>query len=1029
VRTRTVLLVVALLASFPLITAPAARANHSMPPLDHSLIEYDPIGYYGPADEADTPLGESAQVPITAPSGTLTLNDPNPSGKWIAYDTNVWEALTLPYRHPGDNCDPAAPAAERHADCLSGDMDDDASDPVARTGYTGYDGPDGTSPVHGTCPPSPEIPGPWGQCFNNQLEYLDHYEHSMESSFADLGLFVKRYPFESTGSPPRGIALAASGGQAYNIAATIPGADHPEETVLVGAHYDFTDSGPAAAWDSQEGHTEVMRMAYIMADYYRKTNTRPAVTLKFVPWDSEESGSQGSADYVNNIVVPGETDEVRGYFNVDPCAGAYPAFEEGTDAQRTQVMQLANPANFNDEPEIKARIESWNAKAETVIDQVLDRLDDRITRPGGVEVPIFVSDAEAAAGSDDVGSLGGAGSDRGKIVTAVGGLRLFTSDYANFERVGIPVFNFFPDMFGPHADVDSNPAGSAGASTKGLEILHTNNDNLLRINRLTSGMSGPLIDPTGTFASEGWAKGMEFCAQTEAWGMLQPEMAGAQTANTDPVAFYEALPNEAIVNEAVNFDASGTYQYANATTRAMEPATALSYEWDFGDGSSGTGETVQHAYDAVGRYTTKLTVRGAGNKTDTMSIPVTVVGSDFPGPVLDAITPADAEDGNFPLSWEFEGDRAGFDRFGVEESPDYAALLTDEAEDITQNWNVEPPTGGIEPWQHSDSGTEKFFGNAHHSGDRAFWTGYPPPFPQTVSPGTSILTLKNPISIPAEGDAELSYWSFFRNESDDSAQVQAALTTGSTPPDQLQWDPIDAFSDATNTCFGTSPTGVIDTEFENRRVDVSQYKGKKILLRFVYVSGPTNPAASQPCGWYVDDISLFHGTWDQIATSKEPNYVVTNRPNGTYGYRVKAIYTDNVSTQASNVEVANVTKSSSLPDKELARCLKQKGNIVLGSAGKDKLIGTNGRDVLCGFHGNDKINGKGGADSIFGGGGNDALRGSGGKDLIRGEKGKDRISGGKGNDRLKGGKKPDILSGGPGKDKCGNKAEDTRRQC
>jgi PKD repeat protein len=1031
VRTRFVLVIAVMLASLPLIPAPAARAEHSMPPLDPSKIEYAPIGYYGPPDEAGTPEGESAQVPLTPTGGPPMLNNPNPSGKWIAYDTNVWEALTLPYRHPGDNCN-SIPAAERHAHCLSGDMDDDSSDPVARTGYTGYSGPTGTSAIHGTCPPSPEIPGPWGQCFNNQLEYLDHYEHSMETSFADLGLIIKRYGFFTPGSlpAPRGTYIQASAGQAYNITATIPGADHPEETVLVGAHYDFTDSGPAAAWDSQEGHTEIMRMAYIMADYYRKTNTRPAVTLKFVPWDAEESGTFGSQDYVDNNIPPGEFDEVRGYFNVDPCAGAYPAFGEGPDADRQiqEVLQLANPANFEDEPEIKARIESWNDKALTVIDQVLEHLDDRLTRPGGVEVPIFVSNAEAAAGSDSLGSLGGAPSDRPKIATAVGGLLLFGSDYSNFEEVGIPIFNLFPDMFGPHADETPSDGGA-----KGLEILHTNNDHLLRINRLTSGMSGPLLDPTGTFASEGWAKGMEFCAQVEAWGMLQPEMAGAQTVDTAPVAYYEALPNEAIIDQDVTFDATGTYQYANAASRTMEPESALSYEWDFGDGTKGSGKTIQHSYGAIGRYTTKLTVTGAGGQTDTMSIPVEVIGSNFVGPILAAIPPADAEDGNFPLSWTFTGTRAGFETFGVEESKDYRSLFLDPAEDIAQNWNVEPPTKpGIQPWQHSDSGTQKFRGNAFRSPPRSFWTGVSPNSfggigegtgPEPVN-GQSILTLKTPIQVPAEGDPELTYSSLFQNETNDRGLVQIALTTGSTPADQLDWETVDQVS---GVC-GNNPNQ-LSAPLVPRKVDLGKYKGKQILVRFVYNRLEGGQINVFPCGWYVDDIGVFHGTWDQIGTSNETNFVVTSRPNGSYGYRVKAIYRDGVKTGASNVEAAVVKDSKALPNPELERCLKAGGNPIIGTAGKDKLIGTAAKDVLCGFAGKDRFNGKGGNDVIFAGGGKDTARGGGGNDLIRGEKGKDTLSGGKGNDRLKGGKKADILKGGPGKDKCGNKSEDTRLKC
>ena len=995
-----------------------------MPPLDHSLVEYDPIGFYGPPDEAGTPhpLGESAQVPLTPTDGPPALNDPNPSGKWIAYDTNVWESLTLPYRHPGDNCNSLEPAA-RHAHCLTGDRDDDASNPETREGYTGYEGPSGTSMVHGTCPPSPEIPGPWGQCFNNQLEYLDHYEHSMETSFADLGLIVKRYGFQSPGAIARGSYIGASGGQAYNISATIPGADHPEETVIVGAHYDFTDSGPAAAWDSAEGHTEVMRMAYIMADYYRKTGTRPAVTLKFVPWDSEESGTHGSIDYVRNNIPPGEEDQVRGYFNVDPCAGAYPAFEEGTNRQVNEVLQLANPANYA-EPEVKARIEAWNAKAVVVVDQVLDRLDDRLTRPGGTEVPIFVSNAEASAGSDDIGPLGGAASDRDDITNNVGGLRAFGSDYSNFEALGIPIFNLFPDYFGPHQNL-----APADGGAKGLEILHTNFDNLQRLNRLTSGMNGPLIDPTGTYASEGWAKGMEFCAQVEAWGMLQPEMAGAQTANTDPVAYYEALPNEAVVNQDVTFDATGTYQYSNVATRAMEPGTALSYEWDFGDGSKATGKTVEHIYDEIGRYTTKLTVTGAGGKKDSMTIPVEVIGAPFVSPVLKAIPPEDAEDGNYPVSWDFAGTRAGFDRFSVEESIDFRSLLTDPATDIAQNWNVEPPTkAGIEPWQHSDSATRKFRMNAFRSEPRSFWTGVQPTnFGNEREPvnGLSILTLKDPISVPARGDSELHYWSLFQNESADRGFVQIALTSGSTPADELDWNTVDEVGGGNcgnNPMHATAPLAP-------RRLELNTFRGKQILLRFVYTRRAGTQVNTFPCGWYIDDVTIFHGTWKQIGTTQDRQFVVTGRPNLTYGYRVSAIYTDGVRTRPSNAESATVTKSKSLPEAELRRCLSFQGNTILGSLGKDKLVGTGGNDVLCGFGRKDRLIGKGGNDVILAGRANDLLKGGGGQDRLFGERGRDDLRGSKGNDRLEGGKGADDLRGGAGKDGCGRSRRDTRRQC
>ena len=1042
-RTRLTFVAFTLLAGLLFAVSPQpAGADHGMPPLDPSKIEYDPIGFYGPPDEAGTPhpMGESAMIPNPS-GGPPPLNDPNPSGKWIAYDTNVWESLTMPYRHPGDNCN-SLPADDRHVDCLSGDLDDDASDPVTRTGYTGYAGPHAPpSAIHGTCPPSPEIPGPWGQCFNNQLEYLDYYEHSMETSFADLGMIVKRYPFQSPGAATvgvgRGEALAASGGQAYNITATIPGADHPEETVLVGAHYDFTDSGPAAAWDSAEGHTEVMRMAYIMADYYRKTGTRPSATLKFVPWDSEESGSHGSQHYVDNNIPPGETDQVRAYFNVDPCAGAYPAFEENTNTQRTQVMQLANPANWNHEPEIKARMDAFNATAEDVIDQVLDRLDDTISRPGvgaAAEVPIFVSDAEAAADGP-----GGLQSDRGKIVTAVGGLALFTSDYANFEEVGIPVFNFFPDYFGPHADAATNPQGSANSSTKGLEILHTNNDNLRRLNQLTSSLEDPQ-DPTlpnlpdlteGLRASEGWAKGMEFCAQVEAWGMLQPGMAGAQTADTSVVAYFEALPNEVAQRSPVTFDAMGTYQYSDVGTRSFRPDNALTYEWDFGDGTKGAGKNVDHAYSEIGRYQAKLTVTGAGGAKDSMTIPVVVTGSSVLGPVLSAIPPADAEDGNFGLTWEFEGQAEGFQNFQVQESLDYRQLFADDASNLEANWTTNNPGGGLQPWQHSDSATEKFFGNQFHSEPRSYWTGVSPEdFPSGPVGRVSILTMKNSITIPTGSAAELSYWSLFRNQSVDSARVQVALTAPGLPAAQHKWDTVDAFQDADNTCVGDSPEAFLPSDFTNRRVDLSQYRGKEIKIRFVYALGASNPALSHPCGWYIDDISVFTGRFSPLADTKETSYTVTGRPNGLWAYRVVGVYNDDILTSPSNVELADVKKSRKLPQKQLKRCMKFQGYHQLGTNERDKIKGTDQDDVICTFGGKDRASGAKGDDVLLAGSGNDKMSGGKGRDLVDGEAGRDKLKGRGGKDRLTGKGGADFLSGGGSRDKCrGGPGKNRLRSC
>lgn len=833
-RTATSLAVPVMVLALAVVTPGAALADHPQARPDVSLMDYTPLGGWEPG------------MPIPSPLEPPT--DPNPSGKWVAYDTNLYETLNFPMRQAGDTTDDDPPG--------SGD------------------------PRHGFCPPSPESPV-FGRCDNHQLEYLDHYAAAMREILGDFGVVIHRYEFEVPDDGlPTGTYLGTQHGRGINIAATVPGADHPDERVLVSGHYDFTDSGPAAAWDSAEGHAEVIRMAAIMADYWRQTGTRPSATMTFVPWDAEEVGTIGSADYAANNIPPGEEAKVRGYFNVDPCAGAYPAFRNGNPTSRVpEVMQLANPAPWEDEPEIHARIEAFNARAETVVDEVFDHLDDTLTT-GGTEYPIFVSDAEGEETGED--------SQRDEIVTAVGGLALFTSDYRNFEELGIPIFNLFPDYFGPHADGEP-------ASAEGLGILHTPRDNLTTINALTS------TDQSGMTVSEGWAKGMEMCAQIESWYMLQPQMAGAQDVTADVVAYYEALPNEAIVSQdAVRFDATGSYRYLDPSARSFADGAQLTYAWDFGDGTSGTGRIVEHTYREVGVFPSTLTVTDrATGATGTMAVPITVIPSDLQPPVLDDLPDEDG-DGTFELTWTYAGSTEGFEHYAVEESTDARVLLADDAEgDLDALWEAnEPGDGQTHPWQPSD-GSPALYGNKAHEG-RSYWTGVNPPAPSPLNV-SSTLTLREPLRVPLTGDTQLTFWSYYESESDDAGLVEVApVAAGETG----EWIEV-LREEGTILDEGKGPAAPL----VNRTVSLARFAGKDVLVRFNYRQGGSDPAVSQPVGWYVDDIAVVAGSWSSIGETAEPAFQVTDRPNGTYGYRVRAVFADDVSSGASNPEVVTVTDS------------------------------------------------------------------------------------------------------------------------
>lgn len=76
-------------------------------------------------------------------------------------------------------------------------------------------------------------------------------------------------------------------------------------------------------------------------------------------------------------------------------------------------------------------------------------------------------------------------------------------------------------------------------------------------------------------------------------------------------SFYPVI----LENDIVTF--SATYSY--------DPdGTVISYEWDFGDGIHGYGETVSHSYESAGKYIITLTVRDNYNFTNSTQIEISV---------------------------------------------------------------------------------------------------------------------------------------------------------------------------------------------------------------------------------------------------------------------------------------------------------------------------------------------------------------------------------------------------------------------
>ena len=258
------------------VVPPASAAVAPQPPLDISKLDYAPLGHF------KAPLHAARRTPATACQEAALPHRKgeifNPSGKWNAFDNNVFEILCCPFR-----------GARRHDDERPGRQQGrrDAR-PLRRpraARATTARGSHGRR--HLRQPPA------------RVVALLRRDDEGDPQGLRRHGPHVH---VRDPGSGPDG---NTRGGRAINTAVVVPGADNPDETVIVGAHYDKTLDGPAAAWDSQEGHAEMIRMAKLMADYWKATGTRPSATVKFIPWDAEESGVFGSEDYVEEQRRPG----------------------------------------------------------------------------------------------------------------------------------------------------------------------------------------------------------------------------------------------------------------------------------------------------------------------------------------------------------------------------------------------------------------------------------------------------------------------------------------------------------------------------------------------------------------------------------------------------------------------------------------------------------------------------------------------------------------------------------------------------
>ncbi len=126
--------------------------------------------------------------------------------------------------------------------------------------------------------------------------------------------------------------------------------------------------------------------------------------------------------------------------------------------------------------------------------------------------------------------------------------------------------------------------------------------------------AGGTEDITITNTTKGRYVRMYGTQRATEWGysIWEFEVFGTQEGPAASFAMDKTTP---VVNQVITFDASGS---------STPSGTITAYNWAFGDGASGTGKTITHAYSATGTYHPTLTITTDGGLTASTPIVVTV---------------------------------------------------------------------------------------------------------------------------------------------------------------------------------------------------------------------------------------------------------------------------------------------------------------------------------------------------------------------------------------------------------------------
>jgi hypothetical protein len=427
---------------------------------------------------------------------------------------------------------------------------------------------------------------------NGHDEFAAYWTQEMLHNLGGFGPQVKRDTF-----PVRGWSDRPAVVPAFNVEVSVAGQSHPEQVVVIGCHYDGMAFSTQSANDDASGCAIELGVARGLAEYWRRTHSYPARTLRFVIFDAEEQGLYGSFHYVDET-VNGDLSNIVAMFNEEQSGIAYPLRYLGRAANPLfplyiEMAPLQSNALYPNQnqitPEQRARIlrlrslmnEAVRAVFQELYEEGYQMLSYHEDNNQDVFEPIFTPDQQKyVLRKDD--TLGG--SDQIPFTTA--GVACATL-VGNSSYYGGPLPGYPFDQ----------PEDT-------IQLMNTFADGSSRQSQaLTLALALP-----GMFTT---------------WMLNQPDILGAIPGDGKPLASIGDL-GRAVPGQPLTLDASASFDPQGGQ---------LSYRWDFGDGSSASGVQVSHTYNRAGSYRLTLTVSSSsGSRVVQKTLTVSPHPANYPNP-------------------------------------------------------------------------------------------------------------------------------------------------------------------------------------------------------------------------------------------------------------------------------------------------------------------------------------------------------------------------------------------------------------